>query len=65
MRCHACGNNLYTTETGWYCGTCGAMGWDIYQDEDDKILNENYNADRYRAVKSIRNENSGQTGDKI
>jgi hypothetical protein len=29
-KCPNDGNSYITTETGWYCGHCGATFWDIY-----------------------------------
>ena len=40
QRCPNDGNTYISTETGWYCGYCGATFWDIYGELNEVKLYE-------------------------
>jgi hypothetical protein len=49
-KCPNDGNTYISTETGWYCGHCGSMFWDIYGELEEE-----------RAYEKISRASEGQS----
>lgn len=57
MKCVTCYCKLMTTETGYYCPQCGAMGWYL----DKEKYGENNQTDRRRADKILSTDDAHES----